>query len=611
MQQYNVNSVYTLNVNCIQDFPDGRKYILFDQSLNGRQLRVRAFDFLTQLDADLPATIDVIVDRIDPMSGMPLFKINRDWLINTLYRDEKLPKKFGFNVVEKIDNEKYKSLVVKDSYGVIHYFPIAADDSLDNYSEGERIVLFAESINTNAKGGLYLCLSKPSATDPIAQYIRAFTTREDVVDAKPEVVAPSKTAAVTNYGEESEIVEFKQSLVFHPKSSKVNVDGQVFNIMRSIAGFMNHIGGVLYIGVKDDGSPSGIEADYPELNKAMDDSFNNYSANWDGWSRKLIDSVRKYLGLFAATLINVQKIEENNMVVAKVVVSKSIKPIYLNNKTIFRRQCNTTAMLTGDDLSYFIIERLRGESLEQFINQKLGYETEVVDSIDDKEERESSAGVASIITDGALDDERNHNKWLNLRLFDDGCYIITQGNAKDEKYNKGSLICDYQLKQYHKNENQILLMIYNGKGKVNKIDFVNGKNDWYYVNKHDVVTARQSSAPWVLDSNIEVRCVDRNDMVVAFYKDGDKDYCYVRDVMDINPSHSDRSKALFTEGHSLPTRGAKMCGNILHIPGTYRNWIAPIVNKQIELSDPKKKGTINRLINVLEELYSNKVVLLD
>ena len=97
-------------------------------------------------------------------------------------------------------------------------------------------------------------------------------------------------------------------------------------------------------------------------------------------------------------------------------------------------------------------------------------------------------------------------------------------------------------------------------------------------------------------------------MLVAFYKDGDKNYCYVRDVQDINPSHANRNQALFTGGHALLTRGAELCGDIMHIPGTYRNWIAPIVNKQVELSDPSKSGTIRRLIDVLKDIYPNNAI---
>ena len=602
---YQINSTHTLHPDYIQEMHDGRKYVIFKETKGGKPLRVKAFDFLTQPDAGLPSTIDVTIDAIDVMSGMPLFKVNRDWLIKTLYGDENLPKKYSFTIIKKISKDDYQSLFIKDGYGVTHYFPIEQDDSLDNYSEGERITLLATEIKNNSKGCHYLSLNKPSANDPIAQYILAFTTSDNIDAVKKR---PTTTPQTTNFGDESDTLEFKQSLVYHPKNSSVDVDAQVFNIMRSIAGFMNNIGGTLYIGVKDDCTTvNGIENDFTKLNEGST-GFGNYTANWDGWNRKLIDSIRQYLGTFAASLVIVDKMEQGKLTFAKVTVQKSPKPIFVNNKFLFRRQCNTTSQLTGDELTWFILERLRGDALEQFIAQKYGYDTEVIEDTDSVEAEETTTATTNLdITSGAIEDERNHNKWLYLRFFADGHYIGTPLNAKALHYEKAELVCQYQLEQYHKNEDQVLLMIYNDSGKVNKIDFELGANSWYHTDKKNVIQATQSNAPWATEQNLAVECVDRNDMLVAFYKENNKDYCYVRDVQDINPSQSDRSKALFTGGHKMLPDKAKLMGKIMHIPGSYRNWIAPIVNKKgIELDDSKKKGTIRRLIDILEDIYPSK-----
>lgn len=601
--QYELGKVYTLTPDFIQEQHDGRKYIIFKENFNGRLLRVKAFEFLAQPDVDLPSKIDVNVDGTDVISGMPLLKIDRDWLITTLYGDENLPKKFSFNIVRKINHEDYQSLVIKDCFGVSHYFPIVDNDSLDNYSEGERIVLFVERVKTNNKGHLYIELSRPSSEDLISQYIRVFTTKD-----QPEIRDVKKSSyTFANYGDETDTVEFKQSLVFHPKSNDVDVDAQIYNIMRSIAGFMNHNGGTLYIGVKNNGVPMGIELDYPELNKG-NDSYGNYTPDWDGWNRKLVDSVRKYLGSFAATLINVEKEENSGVIVAKINIQRSAKPIYVNSRTLYRRQCNTTAMLTGDELTWFILERLRGDSLGQFIEQKFGFDTDIEESLEDEENNNTVASSRSIdnsIVEGAISDERNHNNWLYVSLYNDGGYTINlPADNRDAQ-----TICDFQLKQYHKNEDQVLLLIYNSIGKVNKIDFADGKNDWYHKDRNNRIQARKSNAPWVNDKNVVIKCVDRNDMLVAFYKDeNNQNYCYVRDVQDINPSHANREQALFTGGHTLLTRGAKLCGEIMHIPGTYRNWIAPIVNKQVDLNDSTKSGTIRRLLDVLKDIYPNRTI---
>ena len=596
---YKINSTHTLHPDYVQEMHDGRKYVIFKETNDGRPLRVKALEFLTQPDAGLPSTIDVTVCTIDVMSGMPIFKVNRNWLIKILYGDENLPKKYSFTIIKKINKDDSKSLFIKDGYGVTHYFPIEQDDSLDNYSEGERITLFAKEIKNNANGVPYLFLSKPSVDDPIAQYILAFTTSDNIS-------VPDTPPQTTNLGDESDTIEFKQSLVYHPKKS--SVDAQIFNIMRSIAGFMNNIGGTLYIGVKDDGTTiNGIENDFPKLNEGST-GFGNYTANWDGWNRMLIDSIRQYLGTFAASLVAIGKMEQGIRTFAKIIVQKSPKPIFVNNKFLFRRQCNTTSQLCGDELTWFILERLRGDALEQFIAQKYGYETEVIEDTDNIETYEvSTAGATDNIAAGAIEEERNHNKWLHLRFFKDGHYMGTPPNSNVLPYNEDvELVYEYQLEQYHKNEDQVLLMIYNDSGKVNKIDFELGSNNWYHTDRRRVIQATQSNAPWITEQHLIVECVDRNDMLVAFYNESDKDYCYVRDVQDINPSQSDRSKALFTGGHKMLPDSARLIGKIMHIPGSYRNWIAPIVNKRVELDDSKKKGTIRRMIDILEDIYPHE-----
>jgi hypothetical protein len=249
---------------------------------------------------------------------------------------------------------------------------------------------------------------------------------------------------------------------------------------------------------------------------------------------------------------------------------------------------------------------MRGEALEQFIEQKYGYETEVVEDTGNVETEEVSSDNTTLnITSGAIEDERNHNKWLYLRFFKNGHYIGTAREVNVETYEDAKLVCDYQLEQYHKNVDQVLLMIYNGSGKVNKIDFAIGTNDWYGKEKNGQVKGTSATAPWVAEQMV-VKCVDRNDMLVAFYNEDGKEYCYVRDIEHLTPSQSNRDRALFTGGHKMLTARGNLIGQIMHKPGSYRNWIAPIVNKKVDIKDSKKKGTIRRLIEILEDISQNE-----
>ena len=607
MMNFEKGKIYNLTVDCINETYDGRKYIYFKETFNNKQLRVRALDYFAQPDADLPITIDVMVKELDMMTGLPLLYFSRTWLIETLFGCENLPKKFSFNIT-KIDENK--GLQLKDKYGVNHYFPIYGGDSTINYSVGEHIALFVDEIADNPKKGFkYLKMRKPVEGNQISQYIRAFTTRDIVDDTKTPIASKCSTNSTFTYGIETNTVEFKQSLVYHPKH-KDEPAAQIYNIMRSISGFMNRDGGIVYMGVKDDGSVHGIHNDFDRLNE---DGGYNYPKNWDGWARKVLDSVRKYLGSHAAGLIDIVKEDHGYKTVGKIVITPSKKPIYVNNSQLYCRQCNETVLLKGDALTYFIVERLRGESLEGFVDNKFGYDTDAPDVETDKDieatevknenNTETANDSQSTVNHIPVKEERNQNNWLYLRLFDNGKYILTPQYKKVTKYEEGNLVCDYQLKQYHKNEDQVLLLMYNTAFKVNKIDFRVGTSDWYNVDK---LMARNSSAPWAQgkDTNVSIKCVDRNDLLVSFYSVDDEEFCWVRDVSAIDPSQANRDKALFTGGHTMyKGTNAKCKGEIMHIPGSYRNWIAPIVNKACSINDPSKSRTIQRLINVLKELY--------
>ena len=595
IQNFEIGKIYTLTVDCISETCDGRKYIYFKEMVNNRQLRVRALDFFAQPDADLPLTIDVMVNNIDAMSGLPLLYFSRTWLIDNLFGDESLPKKFSFNIIRIDEN---KGLQLKDSYGVDHYFPIFGEDSTTNYCVGEQITLFVDEIAEHTKKGFkYLKLRKPAEGNQINQYIRAFTTRDEIGRVAAPIVSPRNTTSTFSYGIESDTVEFKQSLVYHPKH-KDEPTAQIYNIMRSISGFMNHEGGVLYLGVKDDGSVHGIHNDFDRLNE---ESGYTYPKNWDGWARKVVDSVRQYLGVYAAGLIKIEKEDHGDKTVAKIVIRRSNKPIYVNNAQLYCRQCNETAQLKGDALTMFIVERLRGESLEGFVDNKFGYDTDAAD-VETETENTSTDGDQTSASYNAVEEERNQNNWLYLRLFDDGKYILTPQNKKVVAYDNANMVCDYQLKQYHKNEDQVLLLMYNGVFKVNKIDFKRGTSNWYNDNK---MMALNSAAPWAQnkDTKVSIKCVDRNDLLVSFYSVGDEEFCWVRDISDIDPSQANRDIALFNGGHTMCKGNKAVCkGEIMHIPGSYRNWIAPIVNKACRVNDPSKARTIQRLISVLKEL---------
>ena len=75
-------------------------------------------------------------------------------------------------------------------------------------------------------------------------------------------------------------VEFKSSIVYPPGSMKPDIEKQTYNIMRELCSFLNHKGGVLYLGVNDQGGGQGLEEDMShDCFRDSRDKFDNYVRN--------------------------------------------------------------------------------------------------------------------------------------------------------------------------------------------------------------------------------------------------------------------------------------------------------------------------------------------
>jgi hypothetical protein len=80
--------------------------------------------------------------------------------------------------------------------------------------------------------------------------------------------------------EEGTDVEFKTSIVYPPNSMQPNLEKQTYNIMKELCAFLNHKGGVLYLGVNDQGGGEGLEEDMKhDCFKDSRDKYDNYVRN--------------------------------------------------------------------------------------------------------------------------------------------------------------------------------------------------------------------------------------------------------------------------------------------------------------------------------------------
>ena len=140
---------------------------------------------------------------------------------------------------------------------------------------------------------------------------------------------------------ESATVEFKSSVRWDYVQGKCNKDLEDV-IAKTIAGFLNHEGGDLLIGVADDGTVIGLRRDYATLRKK----------DRDGLELLLMALVKDKLGGDVCTLLHVvfQEVDGND--VCRVMIEPSKRPVYVyynGRARYFVRTGNSTRELDAKE----------------------------------------------------------------------------------------------------------------------------------------------------------------------------------------------------------------------------------------------------------------------
>ncbi|KAA3638945.1 MAG: ATP-binding protein [Bacteroidetes bacterium] len=137
---------------------------------------------------------------------------------------------------------------------------------------------------------------------------------------------------------ESEKVEFKSSLRYDYRKEEINTSlEKVF--LKTIAGFLNTSGGMLIIGLDDQGEILGLNRDYKSLRKK----------NRDGFELKLMQLISVYLGTENCPLVHIMFYHINGMDICSLEVEPSKTPVYLSLDSalaFFIRAGNSTKQLT-------------------------------------------------------------------------------------------------------------------------------------------------------------------------------------------------------------------------------------------------------------------------
>jgi hypothetical protein len=123
-------------------------------------------------------------------------------------------------------------------------------------------------------------------------------------------------SALISKGEDDDL-EFKSSFRYDYRQQKINKALESV-IVKTIAGFMNTQGGSLLIGVADDGSIVGLEADYNTLSRK--DS--------DGYTQLLMSTIADKIGTPACKLVKILFHTHEGKEVCRIIILPSPMPVY-------------------------------------------------------------------------------------------------------------------------------------------------------------------------------------------------------------------------------------------------------------------------------------------
>ncbi len=140
--------------------------------------------------------------------------------------------------------------------------------------------------------------------------------------AQRELARPLASMIEAGEGEQA---EFKASARWDFKQEKMNKELEDA-VVRTIAGFLNHRGGTLLVGIGDAGKVTGLEHDYRTLRRPDRDGFQQF----------VMTLVKIRLGGDVCPLLHIAFEQSNGKDVGRVVAEPSPRPVYCNDESVAR-----------------------------------------------------------------------------------------------------------------------------------------------------------------------------------------------------------------------------------------------------------------------------------
>ena len=262
---------------------------------------------------------------------------------------------------------KRKEGYVRESYlsaedrALINALAVSEEGNLNVLLDAQKVFSIAEEYAT---GGIRLLKARVfgeefgSYTKKLeSELLRAYEKVSETQPQESQSLEELESLSIPDLMKngETDKIEFKSSLIWDFKLKRRNkLSGEI--IAKTISCFMNSKGGILLIGVDDEGNALGLENDLAQLKKASLDEFQLHLTN-------LINS---YLGKVNRAFVNTKFEKVNDKDVAAVLVSKSPRPVFVKlkgKKEFYIRAGNSCQPLDIQDANLYIQDQwpdLRG-----------------------------------------------------------------------------------------------------------------------------------------------------------------------------------------------------------------------------------------------------------
>ena len=342
---YEIGKQYEMKVVGIRKDSAGYNYIALHDDDPNKEYRV--YNILKCQYESLPDTIYVLVKTID-VFGKIKFVQDIARLNKEHYHEGKL---YAFDIkdVKEDLNTDATYYELEDDFSS-HRFYFEGEQK---YQKGDSCIL--EVAGFNDKGNLKLKEVKHTKDETIEKPVEE--TKDNTQDKLTKLWA---SLPIMDVGEENQTLELKTSIAFPPGEGKVNLGKQLYTILKELTAFMNTEGGTLYIGIHDKSKKViGIEGDYQFLNSDEEDEYNgSYKEDNDGYELKIRNTMDRLCPSLANSLTTISFESLEGHVFCKIEVKPARRPIFLSGTQLYVRQGNRIKILKGDEITFFITERM-------------------------------------------------------------------------------------------------------------------------------------------------------------------------------------------------------------------------------------------------------------